>query len=151
MLKKTFIVLLFSLILSGCGYVSVYKNIGQFNYKILIVEHTGDRDMKNLINSQLKKYSEIESDKIFKIKINTNYEKNITAKDTAGKATDYQIRVTSNFNVESETINKIIKINETFSVKAMDNKFEEQRYDTIIKNNIANTIVKRIILQLSRN
>ena len=151
MLKKTFIVLLFSLIISGCGYVSVYKNIGQFNYKILIVEHTGDRDMKNLINSQLKKYSEIESDKIFKIKINTNYEKNITAKDTAGKATDYQIRVTSNFNVESETINKIIKINETFNVKAMDNKFEEQRYDAIIKNNIANTIVKRIILQLSRN
>jgi hypothetical protein len=151
MLKKTFIVLLFSLILSGCGYMSVYKNIGQFNYKVLIVEHIGDRDMRNLINSQLKKYSEIESDKIFKIKINTNYEKNITAKDTAGKATDYQIRVTSNFNVESETINKIIKINETFNVKAMDNKFEEQRYDAIIKNNIANTIVKRIILQLSRN
>ena len=151
MLKKTFIVLLFSLILSGCGYVSVYKNIGQFNYKVLIVEHTGDRDMKNLINSQLKKYSEIDSDKIFKIKINTNYEKNITAKDTAGRATDYQIRVTSNFNVESETINKIIKIDETFNVKAMDNKFEEQRYDAIIKNNIANTIVKRIILQLSRN
>ena len=151
MLKKTFIVLLFSLIISGCGYVSVYKNIGQFNYKVLIVEHNGDRNMKNLINSQLKKYSEIESDKIFKIKINTNYEKNITAKDTAGKATDYQIRVTSNFNVESETINKIIKINETFNVKAMDNKFEDQRYDAIIKNNIANTIVKRIILQLSRN
>tara|TARA_B110000037_G_scaffold154796_1_gene174583 strand:- start:189 stop:644 length:456 start_codon:yes stop_codon:yes gene_type:complete len=151
MLKKTFIVLLFSLILSGCGYMSVYKNIGQFNYKVLIVEHIGDRDMRNLINSQLKKYSEIESDKIFKIKINTNYEKNIIAKDTAGKATDYQIKVTSNFNVESETINKIIKINETFNVKAMDNKFEEQRYDAIIKNNIANTIVKRIILQLSRN
>ena len=151
MLKKTFIVLLFSLILSGCGYMSVYKNIGQFNYKVLIVEHIGDRDMRNLINSQLKKYSEIESDKIFKIKINTNYEKNITAKDTAGKATDYQIKVTSNFNVESETINKIIKINETFNVKAMDNKFEEQRYDAIIKNNIANTIVNRVILQLSRN
>ena len=151
MLKKTFIVLLFSLILSGCGYMSVYKNIGQFNYKVLIVEHIGDRDMRNLINSQLKKYSEIESDKIFKIKINTSYEKNITAKDTAGKATDYQIKVTSNFNVESETINKVIKIDETFNVKAMDNKFEEQRYDAIIKNNIANTIVKRIILQLSRN
>ena len=75
MLKKTFIVLLFSLILSSCGYVSVYKNIGKFNYKVLIVEHTGDRDMKNLISSQLKKYSEIESDKIFKIKINTSYEK----------------------------------------------------------------------------
>ena len=151
MFKKAFMVLLFSLILSSCGYVSVYKNSGQFNYKVLVAEHSGDRDMRNLINSQLEKYSEIETDKIFIIKINTRYQKNITAKDTAGKATDYQIKVTSSFNIESETINKILTINEIFNVKGMDDKFEEQRYDTIIKNNIANAIVKKIILQLSRN
>ena len=151
MFKKVFVLLFLSLITSGCGYVSVYKGVGEFNYKILVSEHTGDRDMINLINTRLKKYSEIKSDKNFIIKIDTIYQKNIIAKDTAGKATDYQIKVTSNFNIKSEVINKIIKINETFNVKAMDNKFEEQRYDTIIKNNIANTIVKRIILQLSRN
>jgi hypothetical protein len=151
MLKKVFVLLFLLLIISGCGYVAVYKGVVNFNYKILVSEHTGDRDMINLINTRLKKYSEIKSDKNFIIKIDTIYQKNIIAKDTAGKATDYQIKVTSNFNVKSEVINKIIKINETFNVKAMDNKFEEQRYDTIIKNNIANTIVKRIILQLSRN
>ena len=140
-----------SLILGGCGYETIYKNIGEFNYKILVAEHTGDRDMRNLINSRLEKYSEIKSDKSFIIKIDTIYQKNIIAKNTAGKATDYQIKVTSNFNIKSEVINKIIKINETFNVKAMDDKFKEQRYDTIIKNNIANTIVKRFILQLSRN
>ena len=151
MLKKVFALLFLLLIISGCGYVAVYKGEANFNYKILVSEHTGDRDMINLINTRLKKYSEIKSDKNFIIKIDTIYQKNIIAKDTAGKATDYQIKVTSNFNIKSEVINKIIKINETFNVKAMDNKFEEQRYDTIIKNNIANTIVKRIILQLSRN
>ena len=151
MLKKVFVLLFLLLIISGCGYVAVYKGVAKFNYKILVSEHTGDRDMINLINTRLKKYSEIKSDKNFIIKIDTIYQKNIIAKDTAGKATDYQIKVTSNFNIKSEVINKIIKINETFNVKAMDNKFEEQRYDTIIKNNIANTIVKRIILQLSRN
>ena len=151
MLKKVFALLFLLLIISGCGYVAVYKGVVNFNYKILVSEHTGDRDMINLINTRLKKYSEIKSDKNFIIKIDTIYQKNIIAKDTAGKATDYQIKVTSNFNIKSEVINKIIKINETFNVKAMDNKFEEQRYDTIIKNNIANTIVKRFILQLSRN
>tara|TARA_B110000495_G_C22422141_1_gene267078 strand:+ start:57 stop:512 length:456 start_codon:yes stop_codon:yes gene_type:complete len=151
MLKKVFVLLFLLLIISGCGYVAVYKGVVNFNYKILVSEHTGDRDMINLINTRLKKYSEIKSDKNFIIKIDTIYQKNIIAKDTAGKATDYQIKVTSNFNVKSEVINKIIKINETFNVKAMDNKFEEQRYETIIKNNIANAIVKRIILQLSRN
>jgi hypothetical protein len=151
MFKKVFALLSLLLIISGCGYVAVYKGVAKFNYKILVSEHTGDRDMINLINTRLKKYSKIKSDESFIIKIDTIYQKNIIAKDTAGKATDYQIKVTSNFNVKSEVINKIIKINETFNVKAMDNKFEEQRYDTIIKNNIANTIVKRIILQLSRN
>ena len=151
MFKKVFVLLFLSLIISGCGYMAVYKGVVKFNYKILVSEHSGDRDMINLINTRLKKYSEIKSDKSFIIKIDTIYQKNIIAKDTAGKATDYQIKVTSNFNIKSEVINKIIKINETFNVKAMDNKFEEQRYDTIIKNNIANTIVKRFILQLSRN
>ena len=107
--------------------------------------------MRNLINSRLEKYSEIESDKRFIIKIDTIYQKNIIAKDVSGKATDYQIKVTSSFNIESETINKILTINEIFNVKGMDDKFEEQRYDAIIKSNIANTIVKRIILQLSRS
>ena len=151
MFKKIFILLLFSLILGGCGYETVYKNTAELNYKILVEEHTGDRDMRNLINSQLERYSEIKSDKIFIIKINTIYLKNIIAKDAAGKATDYQIKVTSNFNIKSEVVNKIIKINETFNVKSVDNKFEEQTYDTIIKNNMANAIVKKIILQLSRN
>ena len=151
MFKKVFTLLFLSLIISGCGYVAVYKGVEKFNYKILVSEHTGDRDMINLINTRLKKYSKIKSDKSFIIKIDTIYQKNITAKNTAGNATDYQINVTSNFNIKSEVINKIIKINETFNVKAMDNKFEEQRYETIIKNNIANAIVKRIILQLSRN
>ena len=151
MFKKVFALLFLLLIISGCGYVAVYKGVVNFNYKILVSEHTGDRDMINLINTRLKKYSKIKSDKSFIIKIDTIYQKNITAKNTAGNATDYQINVTSNFNIKSEVINKIIKINETFNVKAMDNKFEEQRYETIIKNNIANAIVKRIILQLSRN
>ena len=151
MLKKVFALLFLLLIVSGCGYVAVYKGVVNFNYKILVSEHTGDRDMINLINTRLKKYSKIKSDKSFIIKIDTIYQKNIIAKDTAGKATDYQIKVTSNFNIKSEVINKIIKINETFNVKSMDDKFEEQRYDTIIKNNISNAIVKKIILQLSRN
>ena len=151
MFKKVFVLLFLSLIISGCGYMAVYKGVVKFNYKILVSEHSGDRDMINLINTRLKKYSEIKSDKSFIIKIDTIYQKNIIAKNTAGKATDYQIKVTSNFNIKSEVINKIIKINETFNVKAMDDKFKEQRYDTIIKNNISNAIVKKIILQLSRN
>jgi len=151
MFKKVFLLLFLSLIISGCGYMAVYKGVVKFNYKILVSEHSGDRDMINLINTRLKKYSKIKSDKSFIIKIDTIYRKNIIAKDAAGKATDYQIKVTSNFGIKSEVVNKIIKINETFNVKGMDDKFEEQRYDTIIKNNIANAIVKKIILQLSRN
>jgi|TARA_B110000238_G_scaffold179731_1_gene203227 hypothetical protein len=151
MFKKTFFLILFSLIISSCGYVSVYKGAKDVDYKISIMELSGDRDMGILINSKLDKYSEKETGKNFKIKINTTYNKNIIAKDTTGKATDYQIKVVATFNVESEIFNKQIKITESFNVKGLDDKFEEQRYDSIIKGNIANAIIRKLTMQLSRN
>ena len=151
MFKKTFFLILFSLIISSCGYVSVYKGAKDLDYKISIIELSGDRDMGILINSKLEKYSEKETDKNFKIKINTTYDKDIIAKDTTGKATDYQIKVVATFNVESEIFNKQIKITESFNVKGLDDKFGEQRYDAIIKGNIADTIIRKLTIQLSRN
>ena len=151
MFKKILIFALLSIILSSCGYVSIYKGAGEFNYRILVTEISGDRDMGILINTKLKRYSKIKSDKKFEVAVNTKYQKNIIAKDTAGKASDYQIKVESTFNVKSEKLNKKIKITETFNVKSLDDKFEEQRYDAIIKDNIANKIIKKLTLQLSRN
>ena len=151
MSKKILICALLSIILSSCGYVSIYKGAGEFNYRILVTEISGDRDMGILINTKLKKYSKIKSDKDFKVAVNTKYQKNIIAKDSTGKASNYQIKVESTFNVESEKLNKKIKITETFNVKGLDDKFEEQRYDAIIKDNIANKIIKKFTLQLSRN
>jgi len=151
MFKKILICALLSIILSSCGYVSIYKGAGEFNYRILVTEISGDRDMGILINTKLKKYSKIKSDKDFKVAVNTKYQKNIIAKDSTGKASNYQIKVESTFNVESEKLNKKIKITETFNVKGLDDKFEEQRYDAIIKDNIANKIIKKFTLQLSRN
>ena len=151
MFKKTFIVILFSLVLSNCGYVSVYKGGQDLDYKVSVVGLSGDRDMGILIKSKLGKFSKVKTDKNFEVKINTTYTKNITAKDTTGQATDYQIRVVATFIIETEELNKKINITETFNVKALSDKFEEQRYEKIIKGNMANTIVKKLTIQLSRN
>ena len=151
MFKKTFIIIIFSIILSSCGYVSIYRGAVDLDYKITVMQLSGDRDMGILIDSKLKKFSRIKTSKNFKIVINTTYQKSIIAKDTSGKATDHQIKVVATFNVESEKLNKKISITETFNVKGLDNKFEEERYDAIIKENIANTIIRKLTMQLSRN
>ena len=151
MFKKTFILILLSLILSSCGYEVMHKGAGKLDYRILVTEFSGDRDMGILINAKLEQYSEVKSDKKFDIKFYTTYQKNITAKDTTGQATDYQIKIVAIFNVDSEKFDKPIKITETFNVKGLDDKFEEERYDTIIKSNITNKIIKKLTLQLSRN
>ena len=151
MFKKTFIIIILSIILSSCGYVSIYRGAVDLDYKITVMQLSGDRDMGILIDSKLKKFSRIKTSKNFKIVINTTYQKSIIAKDTSGKATDHQIKVVATFNVESEKLNKKISITETFNVKGLDNKFEEERYDAIIKENIANTIIRKLTMQLSRN
>ncbi len=151
MFKKTLFLILFSLMLSSCGYVSVYKGNKGIDYKVSVMGLSGDRDMGILIDTKLRKFSKVETDQEFKITINTTYNKNIIAKDTTGKATDYKIKVVAIFNVESVRLNKKIEITETFNVKGLSDKFEEQRYDKIIKGNMANAIVRKLTMQLSRN
>ena len=102
-IKIKFLVLL--LFLASCGFTPIYdaKNT-EFN--IQITELFGNRDMNNLIKSNLKRYSKPSKTELFKIKINSTMSKKSLAKDTTGKTTDYRIEVTYNFKIDNEKLSK---------------------------------------------
>ena len=148
MLKKIFFIILF-LNLNHCDYKPVYSNQNKINYKIVIKSFSGDKDINNLIATNLKRSSKRESDKIVNITFDTKYTKNILAKNSAGSITDYQTDVVTTFVIEKDDDSESFSVNEKFNFKKMTDKYEEKNYERNIKKNLANSISEKLILRLA--
>ena len=149
MLKKTFFIILFLNLLNHCDYKPVYSDQNKINYKIVITSFSGDKDINNLIATNLKKTSKKGSDKIINIVFDTKYTKNVLAKNSAGSITDYQTDVVTTFVIENENNSESFSVNERFNFKKMNDKYEEKNYERNIKENLANSISQKLILRLA--
>ncbi len=141
---------LFFLILTNCGFSPIYYGNQNTDFKIEITNLAGDRDMNNLIKSNLIRYSNEDKLNVIKIKIYSAYNKKSLAKDTTGKTTDY--RIETNFSFEAEINGKLkkININETFDYRNIDDTIELIKYEDTVRQNIANTAVQKFMSQVMR-
>ena len=146
---KKFFSIVFIFLLTHCGFTPMYV-LNNPNIKINIVEIEGeDREINNLIKSELKKYSKNEDAKnIFNIKVNTNYRKIIISKDTKGNATSYKLATTVSFLVNSNSINETISISENFNINKIEDIFEQKKYESTIKINFATSISEKLVRKL---
>ena len=135
--------------LNHCDYKPVYSNQNKINYQIIITSSSGDKDINNLIATNLKRSSKKETDKIINITFDTKYTKNILAKNSAGSITDYQTDVVTTFVIVKNDDSEIFSINEKFNFKKMTDKYEEKNYERNIKKNLANSISEKLILRLA--
>ena len=149
MLKKIFFIILSFNLLNHCDYQPVYSSQNKVNYKIVITNFSGDKDINNLIASNLKRNSKEKSDKIVNIVFDTKYKKNVIAKNTDGSITDYQTDVETTFMIEKENNSEKFIVNEKFNFKKMVDKYEEKNYERNIKRNLANSISQKLILRLA--
>jgi len=147
--KKSLIIFLL-IFLSNCGFSPMFKNINNLQYNIIVESLNGDRDINNLIRSNLNRYTSTENKDELKIQVKTEYEKNIIAKDSTGKTTNYQIKISTIFKLDYRENQKIITIEETFDYKSIDDKLTELDYERSIKNNLTNIIINKLITQISR-
>ena len=149
MLKKIFFIILSLNLLNHCDYKPVYSNQSKVDYKIVITSFSGDKDINNLIATNLKRNSKEESNKIVNISFDTKYTKNVLAKNSAGSITDYQMNVVTTFTIEKENNSENFSVNEKFNFKKMTDKYEEKNYEQNIKKNLANSISQKLILRLA--
>ena len=147
MIKKIYLLLII-LILTSCGYSPVYNSPNKSDYKINIIEKSGDRLINNLIISEIKAISNSQSNTIFNLEINTVFEKIIISKDAKGTVSDYQLILKSNFVIikgdNSETISFVEKQN----IKNTSDIFEQKNYEDTIKRNFVNSLVRKLNLEL---
>ena len=149
MIKKNIIIISLIFFLSNCGFSPIYLNNGNVNFSIEQVNFIGDIELNNFIKTNLYKYNNKEKENKIFIEVNSEYQKIIISKDSAGEVTNYQLEANVVFLIKSS--NKVIKINEKKIMKNMDDKFEENNYEKSTKQSFASSITNKLISELLTN
>jgi len=147
MLKNIFNLFVF-LIITNCGFVPLY-NSNNIDYKINIIEVSGNNIINSRMINDLKRVSKPNSKKTYNIKINSNYEKKIISKDLKGSASDYQLIATANIQIIENNSVESISYQEKQNIKKNSNSFDQINYENTIIKNFAISFVRKLNLELS--
>lgn len=155
MIKKILIFITIMHLTNACDYKPLYSTDLISNYNISSIEINGDKNINNFIKRGLDNYKNVDSNKSYKIILNTSYSKNILAKDKTANTTDYKLSVNVEMIVieiksnSTDKIEKKITFKEDLNVKKNSNNFSQANYENISKINLAEIILNKIILFLS--
>ena len=146
MLKKNIIILFLIVLLSNCGFTPIYIKNNNTNFSIEKMDFTGDRELNNFLKSNLNQYKNKKVDNKIYIEAVSIYEKNILSKNSSGEVTKYQLDAEIVFKIKPS--NKEIKITEKKVMNSMSDKFEEARYERLIKQSFASSISNKLSSKL---
>ena len=156
MYKNFCIIIISAFTLLSCGYTSLYNQNNYFDFTISKLEIKGNREINNFIEKKLEKFFNNQSLNKFEVNLATDYSEIILVKDRKGNATDIELVVDINLNYlkltkESKSDMKKISYRETFTIKKDDNNYDQRSYEKIMKKEMTQLIINKIIFELSRN
>ena len=108
----------------------------------------GDSDINNMIKNELKSYSNKNSENKYDISINSNYQKIIISKNSAGVATDYKLLVDTKITINLENKMNVFNFSENINMKSKSNSFEQNNYEGNLKKNFASSIRDKLIIKI---
>ena len=149
-IEKLIPLFLIIIFLNNCGFTPRYGLNKNINFSINLLQLDGDREFNNSFKSKITRYKKKDANQNeFNLDITSKYNKNVKSKDAAGLAKEYELTITVNIIVKSESIDpKKIVFEEKFTMKKFEDSFEEKNYEKIIKENFSDIILDRIILYL---
>jgi len=145
-MKKNIILLYLIFFLSNCGFTPIYQNNTMVNISIIQVSYSGDKELNNFLKTNLSKYENKNIDNKIYVETTSVYKKTILSKNATGEVTNYQLEAEVKFLIKSK--NKEILINENHIMNSKSDKFEETRYERIIKQNFASAITNKLLSEL---
>ena len=145
---KKIILISFLFFLYSCGYTSIYKNQKSQDLQINILKMEGDNEFNNLIKSQLRMYSDTNSQNKYDISINSIYQKNIVSKNSEGVAIDYKISANAIISINLYNEVKIFEFEENINMKNNSNSFDQKVYEKSIKQNFASSIREKFLVKI---
>ena len=148
MKKKIFLILTIVIMLTACEYQPIYNNSQTKNIRYDFIETKGDQQINKLIANNFKRNQTKLNVEIYKIKINSKFNKFVLAKDKFGSPTDYKLLVTSNFEIENDEQKISLVISEEFVYKNLQENYDQSNYEGIIKKNLAEQISEKLRTKL---
>jgi len=148
MKNKIILILTIIIMLTACEYQPVYNNSQLKNIKYDFIETKGDQQINKLIINNFKRKQPKLNVNIYKIKINSKFNKFVLAKDKFGSPTDYKLLVTSNFEIENDEQKISLVISEEFVYKNLQENYDQSNYESIIKKNLAEQISEKLRTKL---
>ena len=138
---KYFLLFLFLL---SCGYSPIYQADQKSNFKLGLIEFSGEKEISRLIIRNLEKLKNNKSGNVYNVNF-ISTEKNIVAtKDKKGNASSYKITIMVDFYLNNQSNDKNFNkkfIKETV-YNSMDNKFELNQYKKNIRKNMTSQILQ---------
>ena len=145
---KCFLIFLF---LSSCGYSPIYQSNQEPNYRLDIVEYTGDKEINRSIMRGIGRLTQNESNNVLSTKLNTSKKESAVSKDKKGNASSYKISIVVDLYLNNKSINKNFEkrfMKETI-YNSMENKFELSQYKKNLEKNMISQILQDINIFLS--
>ena len=153
MIIKIISIIFSFLLLLNCGYEPIYskKKIEKnYNFSIEEITFLNQNTNNQLIKNNLLNYFNHE-EKIKKIslEINTNTNKKIVLKNKQGNIEIFSMEITIVVKVyENGTSINYKEFKENFKYKNQSNKFNLEKYEKVIQNNLITKISNNIIIYL---
>ncbi len=135
--------------LSSCGFTPIYKEFKNKQFNFNITEINGNDEMNNFTIIQLNSYSNNSSDKIYDLKINTDYSKSILSKNLVGEVTNYLLVTKIEFEIINLEINNKFLFQDETKTENISNKLELKNYEKSVINNFITSAIKEFVLKIS--
>ena len=152
-LKKIITTLSFLLLLS-CGYEPIYstKQINSnYNFSINTINYIGNNKVNQILKNKLKKNLNKEKKSIeLNLTLNSMVEKVVTSKDKKGNPIRFAIKIIIDLEVfESAILKNKRNFEEKFEYNNKSNKFDLNKYEKNIKDNLISELSNEIIKYLN--
>tara|TARA_B100000941_G_scaffold177787_1_gene127368 strand:- start:489 stop:938 length:450 start_codon:yes stop_codon:yes gene_type:complete len=148
-MKKLFILILF--FVTSCGYQPLYVNKNSSDLIFNKIELFGDKEINRRIMSFIPIKKENKNDeKLNQIVLRSNEDIIETSKDSKGRVAT--LKTTVEIKLVILNGNQIIKekiFNENFSYNNKTNKFDLEKYQREVKNNLVDKIIEQMSIYLS--
>ena len=134
--------------LMSCGYSPIYSN-KNLDFKLKDVINYENSHLNSKITKKLQSFSNLQSQKIISIKIDTHKKINVLSKDARGDPSRYEMIIDVKLEVTNDQ-NKNRSFKEKFNYNSTKNKFELNQNEKRIENLLIKKNIDSIIIYLSQ-